>query len=166
MLPGGHLPCGTTPSQQVLLAGARTQRGHGGTSWGSCGQVTPLSLAGHPRFCSVTSVPRRLVHRARAWAIAGGLGGPCGRALALLECVGGRPQTQDLPTAQALVPVVEHCKLGRTEAVSLAEQPGAGPAGPERVGGRCSRPLPHLSWPLGPAHLEAGQGTCDLGPPL
>lgn len=56
----------------------------------------------------------------RAWTVAGALGGHCGFALALLESVGGRPQTQDLPTAQALTPFVEHGKLQRREAVSAA----------------------------------------------
>lgn len=45
------------------------------------------------------------------WAITGVLDGHPTSVLALLECVGGRPQPQDLPAAQALVPLVEHSKL-------------------------------------------------------
>lgn len=43
----------------------------------------------------------------QAWAVTGDLG----PVLALLECIGGRPQPQDFPTAEALLTLVEHCKL-------------------------------------------------------
>lgn len=89
----------------------------------------PRPRSSTPPPMSSTSAARPLSERgplARAVipADAGALHGHVGSAPALLECVGGWPQAQDLPTAQALAPFVEHSELQRREAVSPAVRPG------------------------------------------
>ena len=138
-----HCPCSPCSPLQVLrgeslpwgrkeeLCGRGTWNGpHASkSSWAFLGQQTqpgPLVTAGPgPQPPAPGSAPPRLLRcsgrGAGALAISGALRGHPGLAAAPLQCVGRRPQAQDLPAAQALAPSVEHSELRRRGPVS----PGA-----------------------------------------
>lgn len=113
-----------------------------------------------PGLCPATSAPRHLERGTRAWAVAGALGGHSGLAPALLERVGGRPQAQDFPAAQALVPLVEHGELESREACVTRR----GTRHQESL--RSSQEPGPVAAGLGPERGEAGGHSASLSPAL
>lgn len=115
------------PRQRVLpaLPGAAGRPGALVTAGPSPQLPAPGSAPPCPRRCSGGGAGGR--------AIAGALRGSSGLAPAPLQGVGGRPQAQDLPAAQARAPSVEHSELWRKGRVMGGGCPGY-PPGPQSSG--------------------------------